>query len=36
MALAILISHGLFSETVVTGSFDDFKGVAKEFLLSVL
>jgi hypothetical protein len=33
-ALAIPICHGLFSETVETGSLDDFKGVAKEFLAS--
>jgi hypothetical protein len=30
-ALAILIWHGLFSETVEIGSLDDFKGVAEEF-----
>jgi hypothetical protein len=33
-ALAILICHGFFSETVETGSLDDFKGVAEEFLSS--
>jgi hypothetical protein len=35
MALAILIQHGLFSETVEMGSLDDFKEVAEEFLTSV-
>jgi hypothetical protein len=33
-ALAILIRHGLLSETVETGSLDDFKGVVKELLSS--
>jgi hypothetical protein len=33
-ALAILIRHGLFSKTVETGSLNDFKGVAEEFIAS--
>jgi hypothetical protein len=33
-ALAILICHGLFSETVETRSLDDFKGVVEEFFVS--
>jgi hypothetical protein len=33
-ALAILIWHGLIIETVETGSLDDFKRVAKEFVAS--
>jgi hypothetical protein len=32
--LAILIQHRLFSETVETGSLDNFKGMAEEFLAS--
>jgi hypothetical protein len=34
-ALAILIRHGLFSETVETRTLDDFKGLVEEFLASV-
>jgi hypothetical protein len=33
-ALAILIRHGLLSETVETGSLDNFKGVVEELLSS--
>jgi hypothetical protein len=33
-ALAILIRHGLLSETVEMGSLDDFKGVVEELLSS--
>jgi hypothetical protein len=35
-ALAILIRHGLFSETLETGSLDDFKRMEEEFLASAL